>query len=530
MKMRTNWLLSLLLIITSPVAVLAQQVEVQGPQQGVWDADTVLVTGNVKVVESLEVQPGTTVLFNGFYHLEVGSGAVLSAQGAAGDSVVFTVADTLGFHTVDSPKGGWNGLQVKGGRLELDYCVFEYGKAALLEDQEGGAMRIDGGEVSIAHSSLRNNYSRDRGGAIHAQDANFQMIASQVNDNRVFSDSGAYAMYGGGASFLRCNVFMEDMEFLRNYAPSCIGGALSLDSCQVDLHGALFADNIGLNGGGMYIMRNNFTNSTLYNLAFIHNFSRHFAGGIAFADSSPTVYNLLVTDNCSEGVNCNGVFFYQDCRPQMTNCIIYQNYPWIEDIHSDSAQMWLWTFEGYAPEFRNCLIDGGRKKITGADYIQVFEDILDTDPLFVDAPHRDFHLSEHSPCRDAGYAYVPYDLLVGHDLDGLPRVKQQRIDIGPYEYSGTSVDETTFADGALRLVGNPLGQDSRLVVELAAPETLGVRLFSVDGRLMAEQAPQPFGAGRVELPVGDLVGTLPPGMYLFEVQGGNHHRILKAVK
>lgn len=515
-----------------PRLVRAQHIEANGLQNGVWDADTVLVTGDVQVDGELKVQPGTKVLFNGFYHISVGGGTSFSALGKEGDSIVFSVVDTTGFHTIDSPKGGWNGFQVKGGLMELDYCVLEYGKAATFEDKEGGALRVDGGNVRINHSSLRNNYSYDRGGAIHAQDAQFQMSSSQVNYNTVVSDSGAYAMYGGGASFLRCNVFLNDMEFRGNNGPKCIGGALSLDSCQVDLHNSIFVDNTAINGGGLYIMRNNFTNSSLYNLIFCHNLAHHFAGGLAFADSSPRVYNILVTDNASENVNCNGVFFYQESRPQLTNCIIYKNYPRPDPdaLPMDTAQMWVWTFDGFAPEFRNCLIEGGKDHITSGYFVQVFEDIIDGDPLFVDEEHRDFHLTENSRCRDAGNRYVPQDLFVGFDLDGLPRVAHSHIDIGPYEYSKAGVGDMAQDACAPRLVGNPLGSGSYVSLYLESPEMLGISLYSVDGRLVAEKPARQFGAGKVDLMLDDMVEHLTPGLYLVEVKGDNKQCLLKAVR
>ena len=527
MKAKTLLLL-LLILIGNFVVAKAQHLEVSGLQSGLWDADTVLVTGDVEVVNQLSLRPGTVVLFDGFYHISVGEGASFSAKGKENDSIVFTVVDTTGFCLPDEPQGGWNGFQVNRGTVELEYCVLEYGKAAIAEDKEGGALRIDKGQVRIGHSSLRHNYSCDRGGAIHAQDADVHIYDSHINENQVFTNTGTYAMYGGGASFIRSNVYLRDMEFKGNYAPSCIGGALSLDSCQVDMYGGVLADNIGINGGGMYMMRNNFTNSTISNLAVYHNYSRHFAGGLAFADASPKVYNVLVADNSSEGVSCNGVFFYQESRPQFTNCIVWGNYPPEADLHEDSTQMWLWTFEGFAPEFRNCLIEGGTKRIRGAEYIQVFEEILVADPRFVDELHHDYHLTEASPCRDAGNKYVPFELFEGGDLDGLPRVAHQRIDIGPYEFSQLAVDE--HSGETLCLYGNPLGSESRVCFYLDSPETLKVSLFSVDGRMVAEKPAQSFAPGRVELPIGDMVDDLVPGLYLIEIKGGKRHLWIKAVK
>lgn len=494
----------------------AQTIEVSGKQSGVWEADTVLVTGNVDVEGSLEVLPGTLVLLEDYYCISVSNGAEFSALGSADDSIVFTVADTTGFFNEHSGRGGWNGFHVNKGRVRLDYCVLQYGKAIKGNDKEGGAMNIQGGDVEMDHCTLRCNYSCDRGGAVHAQNADIVMRSCRVNDNIVDSEDGAYAMYGGGLSLLKCHVEMHDMEFRGNYAPTCIGGALSLDSCKVDLHNAVFADNVGLNGGGMYMMRNNHMVSTLYNLAFYNNYSGHFGGGLAFADSSPNVYNLLVTDNSSEGVNCNGVFFYGLSQPKMNNCLIYGNYPPGIGPQTDSIQMWVWTFEGYAPEFYNCLIEGGRRLITSEELIKVFEDVVDDDPLFVDALNKDFRLQEGSPCRDAGNIFVPFDLMEETDLGGLRRVSNGRIDIGPYEYSAASLPQYDAGTSFASLIGTPLSDGSRLVTQLSHPQKVTLKVCSAAGRMMFEKT---FEAkdGIQEWELGSLAAKLVPGLYVIEV-------------
>ena len=519
---------SILLILASVVVAEAQTIKVNGKQSGVWDADTVLVTGNVDVMGSLEVLPGTLILFEDFFSISVSNGAEFSALGSVDDSIVFTVADTTGFYHEYAGRGGWNGFQVNKGRVRLDYCILQYGKAVQGSDKEGGAMNVQGGDIEIDHSVLRCNFSCDRGGAIHAQDADLTMHACRVNENRVYTETGTFAMYGGGISLLKCHVDMQDMEFRGNYAPTCIGGALSLDSCKVDLHNAVFADNVGLNGGGLYMMRNNHTVSTLYNVSFYNNFSHHFAGGLALADSSPYIYNLLVTDNSSEGVNCNGVFFYSHSQPKMYNCLVYGNYPPGIGPQTDSIQMWVWTFDGYAPEFYNCLIEGGRRLITSEELINVFEDVIDADPLFVDALNNDFRLQEGSPCRDAGNEFVPFDLMEGTDLDGLRRVSNGRIDIGPYEYSEASVSPYEMGTAFAHLKGVPLTAESRLVTNLSRPQHVTVRVCSLTGRVVSEMV---FLAtiGLQEWKLDGLT-DLASGVYVVEVITEEGTCAIKAVK
>ena len=61
-------------------------------------------------------------------------------------------------------------------------------------------------------------------------------------------------------------------------------------------------------------------------------------------------------------------------------------------------------------------------------------DLLDTDPRFVDPEHNDFRLEAESPAVDSGNAREEVD----HDLTGLARPQGQGWDIGAYEYSDGS--------------------------------------------------------------------------------------------
>lgn len=513
-------------ILLSLVAVQAQTIQVSGEQTGVWEADTVRVVGDVTVMDSLRVLPGTVVLFDEFWGITIGKGATFSAQGTESDSIVFTVVDTTGFSRYFSGRGGWNGFYLYMSRSFLmEYCVLEYGKAFLGEDWFGGVMNINGcDDVNIRHSTLRHSAAHERGGALCALDSKVHMQACAINYNTVFNEENLY-LYGGGACFLRCDVEMSEMEFRGNNAPT-IGGALSLDSCSLVLDRSVFVDNVGVNGGGLYLMRSD-KNCRMSNLLFDNNYTAHFGGGFALADVSPEIYNVLVTNNSSEGVSCNGVFFYGNSSPRMTNCIVYGNYPPEGSLHIDTTQMWVWTYDGDAPEFRNCLIEGGLRYISSWESITVFEDVKDADPLFVDAEHHDFHLQEGSPCRDAGSMETPSCVTEGLDLGGGRRVSNGRIDMGPYEYSGAAVSQYPSVP-YVRLVGNPLDADSRIDFDEAIKGEVTVSFYDLTGR---HEAGKTFDAeGARSLAIGQLVKPLAPGVYLIEVRSQLGICTLKAVK
>lgn len=75
----------------------AQTIEVSGEQSGIWEADTVIVKGDVTVLPGtvLFIEEGTRVIFDDYYGIVVNGG--IEAVGTETDSIYFTVADTTGF-------------------------------------------------------------------------------------------------------------------------------------------------------------------------------------------------------------------------------------------------------------------------------------------------------------------------------------------------------------------------------------------------------------------------------------------------
>jgi len=63
---------------------------------------------------------------------------------------------------------------------------------------------------------------------------------------------------------------------------------------------------------------------------------------------------------------------------------------------------------------------------------------IDADPQFVDSGSEPCQLSSSSPCRNAGDPDTTDLGLPGYDLAGNPRISENHIDMGCYEYQGPS--------------------------------------------------------------------------------------------
>ena len=521
----------ILVFLLATFAAQAQTIEVSGVQSGLWQADTIKVVDNVKVQDSLCIAPGTTVLFNGFYQIMVGRDARLTALGTETDSILFTVADTTGFHIFNSGRGGWNGIRFeKAGASRFEYCRFQYGKAATDREQDGGAIRIFGSEaVDISHSTLFCNFSRENGGAINAEKTKVTLRDCDVCNNLTYTKiDTVYGMYGGGLNFLNCEVDITGTDFRYNIGESAIGGALCLDSCAAHIDRCRFEHNFGINGAGLYLVRSNDWECSITNSLFANNISGHFGGGLAICESSPLVSNLTVVGNHSIGVNCGGIFFYQHSSPVVMNCIVYGNTN--ESLIEMPVQMWSWTYDGFAPEFHNCLVQFGFDRISNNEMIHVYESCIDADPLFADAEAEDYHLTAGSPCIDAGSTETPESVLSGFDLDGMERVKGNQIDMGAYEFSAAGVPETVQNVQVLRVVGNPITPSSYAEINLDKACDLTARLFSIDGKLLSSKHLGRSQAGLNRIEIGELFQTLAKGSYVLVIQGGRKTFAAKVVR
>ena len=518
----------LLLFVVASLIAKAQNIEVNGLQSGTWEADTVFVTGDVMVTETLEITPGTTVIFNGFYGISARKGSI-SALGTENEPIVFTVPDTTGFYVYNSGRGGWNGIKLDLSQARFDYCVFQYGKAADTLRQHGGALEIlNGSDVELTNSVLRCNFAREHGGALNAEHSTVKMSNCSVTENKLYTKDNLYFMYGGGLRFINCDVEMTDMDFRNNYGEISIGGALSLDSCAVKIDRAVFEDNYGLNGAGLYIMRCNHKECSISNCLFANNHAGHFAGGLAFSNASPEVSNITVVGNSSNGVNCGGIFFYENSSPVMRNIIVKDNYN--VNPGMPNVQMWVWTYEPDAPLFYNGMVQNGLDSISGFEAITVYENMIDDDPMFVDEENLDFHLSDGSPCRDAGDPNTNPAVLEGLDLDGMPRVSNGRIDMGAYEFSGVGVNELIGKNKNLHIVGNPLTEKSFAELTLDEAGIVSMEVFSTTGELVYSKEFGHLDAGLQRLEIGDLCNTAKQGMYLIKVKTSNETHVAKIIR
>ncbi len=506
----------LLLLLFLPYVTRAQNIEVSGLQTGTWNSDTVFVVGDVVVDGSLVVEPGTAVVFRGFYGITA-TEASFKAVGTEDDSIVFTVLDTTNFYLYDAPRGGWNGLtfNMMTEPVELKYCKFSFGKASFGTAYKGGAVRIFNSNADIANCVFHCNFTRESGGALYAENASLIILDCEVADNLGYNNDGNIYMYGGGMFFLACEVEMSGMKFHGNHCESCCGGGVCFDNCSVKLDKSIFEDNLACNGGGISFLRCNDKDVLASNLLLTGNSALHYGGAIHFGTSSPEIDNVTMVDNQCIGAGGGAVMFFGDSRPKFTNCIIWGNH-WADSTTIiDGSQVWIWSVESL-PNFFNSVLQYGAEGIHNPMFLGDYVNMLDSDPLLVDPENRDFRLLYRSPCRDSGSPDIDESVLSGTDLDGNQRVSNCAIDMGAYEYDASSVGEGFLADRKLVISTNPIASTSQANLTLQQSGDVVLRAYSVTGSLVWEQQFSGLAAGEQRLSLEGLYNTVKSGAYLVE--------------
>lgn len=534
----------------SAYCVQAQNIEVSGMQSGTWDSDTVLVVGNtiVPAGEQLTIEPGTNVIFRDCFTLLVEGS--LKAIGTVEDSILFTIKDTLGFSLLTSPKGGWGGIEIKA-QNESDstlfqYCFMSYGKASGDSiNCNGGAICINSSnKVSLKNCHFSNNYSYISGGAVFVHKSNILVKDCLFTENRAGGGFEYYG-YGGGLCFLHCNPIVYGTEFYRNFSVG-LGGGMSLDDCDAEVTNCIFGFNSSVIGGGMGLLRSYNLTKSYSNILAYGNYAMHFGGGVSCAEASPTFNNFTITDNyCIMG---GGLFINYGSVPIITNCIIHGNHTHHTSGDFFGGQVWIWDVDS-RPEFRNCNIEGDTTLFGGhKPFKGIYDNNIDADPLFVLSPdvvdltndsifvvgfECDYHLTDESPCVDAGSSDLEGLHVPETDLQMIERIKNGRIDLGAYEFSGVAINEIfgSNMNFDLKILPNPLTINSQCAFNMQQSDFVSINIYNMKGQSVWNCELGKLAEGNHSISLSEFTKTVPASnqFYLLEVKITNGKECRKLV-
>ena len=451
-----------------------------GDVSGTWTSigSPYLIQGEITLQSGsiLIIEPGVTVNFQDYYKFIV-YGQLL-AEGAVGDTIVFTATDTT---------NGWHSLRFfdtetnEQDSSKIVYCKLEYGKAITDPDDNGGALYMDyssdvlienshithntssnGGGIYLYYSSpiiknnlIDHNIALSCGGGIHMQYSNPVISGNTINNNYADSYGGGilsgssspvisnnYIMYNtayyngggfkvGGEDY--CTPIISNNVVCYNHAywdgGACMIGGNNSNTLVIN---NIFCNNIAeYDGGGLKC--SGYGHTTLINNLISGNTSSSYGGGIQFAyyASSQLVNNTICNNTAYEGggisIGCYSTGI------DVTNCIIGGN------TADEGDQVYMYDPD-VGPSFYYNDIEGGDAAFGGSWYGYNYLNNIDEDPLFVETGNDPYSLLEDSPCIDAGTPETTglnlplWDIIGNHRIWDGDENGSVIIDIGAYEY------------------------------------------------------------------------------------------------
>lgn len=511
--MRLSLLISFYLLLT--VSLNATIIQVSGNVSGNWDTDTVQVVGDLLIPDNqtLIINPGVKVLFDGYYIFEVAG--QIKAHGLRNDSIWFLVSDTLGLSNLESNKGSWGGFWFEPGSTINDsstfqFCNFNYGKAVAQDSiyWYGGAVYIRKySKIRFSNCSFSNNIAYKNGGAIYCRESNIK-----IEDCVFINNSAGTEMdygYGGALCLEYSNAKVYGNYFTRN-ASTGVGGGLSFEYSNPDIDANIFDDNYSAIGGGFCCLRSVQGNSIANNLV-INNESMFFGGGVAFLEAHSLFTNNTIVDNFS--AYGGGIYFNAGAKPSIKNCIVWNN----SIIGEEGPQVYIWDISS-APKFYFNNIEGGFEDFSGSgagNFLGVYEDNIDLDPQFAGTGEFPLSLSGDSPCVNAGTPDTLGLLLPILDLARNARYVDNHIDMGCYENQGNSgFQDLLLINIELSVSPNPITDHSIITLNVQERTELEMTIVDVEGKVVLTIPIQNYSRGTHQINLSN--SKLNSGVYLLK--------------
>ncbi|MCC0179565.1 hypothetical protein I4641_21640 [Waterburya agarophytonicola K14] len=249
--------------------------------------------------------------------------------------------------------------------------------------------------------------------------------------SRFERDDGSSAgdISGGGIySFDDGEANLNNLIIANNFSENSGGGIAVFNDSELNINNVAFINNNADRGGAIY------TSGTLGNITnSLFTGNRSESGGAIFilGGLRSVDYNLVNNTFYNNQADSGGVLYQDDFGSSgfpidISNSIVYQN-------PTADGNVFFFEEEGNLT-INNSIIQGG---FDGSG-----ENIIDTDPLFIDPSNLNFGLQSDSPGIDVGNNSAIQNIpnLDNTDFGGNTRIFNDTVDLGAYEFVLTQED------------------------------------------------------------------------------------------
>ena len=364
----------------------------------------------------------------------------------AGSVVTFasgeTEASVLDGFTIQNGKGTVDGDFTYGGGI---YCssssptIMNCTISANSTGYGGGIYCENGSSPTITNCTISGNRT-DTGGGIYCTDSFPTITNCTISEN--FSDYGGGGIYCTDSSptIANCTISENSVELIG-------GGILCTKYSSPIIANCTITANTVSSGGGGGIYCYQFSDPEITNCTISENSAGEGGGIYCYEHSSPIITNCTIEENFAGyggGIFCGslsdplithctiirntsitgggGIRCIKYSSPTITNCILWQNL--YSEIWMDCSSFSSTLTVNYSD------VQGGEDAVhvDPGCTLNWGPGNIDLDPLFVDPVGSDYHISDASPCIDAGTDAGVYD-----DIDGDERSQGCGFDMGADE-------------------------------------------------------------------------------------------------
>ena len=277
----------------------------------------------------------------------------------------------------------------------------------------GGVCLIGDTELRMINCLISENTTDGEGGGVWCERSSAQLSEVTITGNSAVHGAGIAIVSDAGLNISRCLI-------TENSADDIGGGIYCVASYDAIIDNCNIISNSANSGGGVACDR---SEATFHRCHISENSVRQSGGGFdCHYNSSPLVSYCVISGNSAES-HGGSVFLFDDSNPIFLNCTFHSNaavdssggFYCAENSNPEVINSILWDNDQLEVVFMSVRsensisisysdINNGQDGIETNDNGEVhwLEGNINTDPLFTDPDEGNYHLTEYSPCIDAG--------------------------------------------------------------------------------------------------------------------------------